>query len=29
MVHEKPDDEITDLAGQAGERLACGIFPKP
>ena len=29
MVHEKPDDETTDPAGNAGERIACGIIRKP
>lgn len=29
MVHEKPDDEITDPTGDAGERIACGIIRKP
>jgi len=28
MVHEKPDDEISDPTGNAGERIACGIIRK-
>jgi Cu-Zn family superoxide dismutase len=25
VVHEKPDDELTDPAGNAGPRIACGV----
>jgi Cu-Zn family superoxide dismutase len=25
VVHEKPDDEMTDPAGNAGPRIACGV----
>lgn len=25
VIHEKPDDEMTDPAGNAGARIACGI----
>ena len=25
VVHEKPDDEMTDPAGNAGARIACGV----
>lgn len=25
VVHEKPDDEVTDPAGNAGPRIACGV----
>ena len=28
VVHEKPDDEITDPTGNAGERIACGAILK-
>jgi len=28
VVHEKPDDEITDPTGNAGERIACGVILK-
>jgi Cu-Zn family superoxide dismutase len=28
MIHEKADDEATDPAGNAGERLACGVIKK-
>lgn len=26
VVHEKPDDEMTDPAGNAGARIACGVI---
>lgn len=29
MVHEKPDDERTDPAGEAGDRIACGLIRRP
>jgi Cu-Zn family superoxide dismutase len=29
VVHEKPDDERTDPAGNAGARIACGVIRKP
>jgi Cu-Zn family superoxide dismutase len=25
MIHEKPDDDMTDPAGNAGNRIACGV----
>jgi len=28
MIHEKADDEVSDPAGNAGERLACGVIKK-
>jgi Cu-Zn family superoxide dismutase len=28
VVHEKADDEMTDPAGNAGDRLACGVIKK-
>ncbi|MGP8259243.1 MAG: superoxide dismutase family protein [Acidobacteriaceae bacterium] len=27
MVHEKPDDMVTDPTGNAGSRIACGVIP--
>lgn len=29
VVHEKADDEKTDPAGAAGNRIACGVVPAP
>lgn len=29
VVHEKADDQMTDPAGNAGSRLACGVIEKP
>jgi Cu-Zn family superoxide dismutase len=29
VVHAKPDDKVTDPAGNAGQRLACGQIQKP
>lgn len=29
MVHEKPDDKMTDPTGNAGNRIACGIITSP
>ena len=29
MVHEKPDDMVTDPAGNAGNRIACGVITAP
>ena len=29
MVHAKPDDLKTDPAGNAGDRVACGVITKP
>jgi len=29
MVHEKPDDMKTDPAGNAGNRIACGVIQAP
>jgi Cu-Zn family superoxide dismutase len=29
MVHEKPDDMKTDPAGNAGNRIACGVITAP
>ena len=29
MVHEKADDTMTDPAGNAGNRIACGVIPAP
>jgi Cu-Zn family superoxide dismutase len=26
MIHEKPDDEVSDPAGNAGARIACGCI---
>jgi Cu-Zn family superoxide dismutase len=26
VIHEKPDDEVTDPAGNAGARIACGVI---
>lgn len=26
VIHQKPDDEVSDPAGNAGERLACGLI---
>lgn len=28
VIHEKPDDELTDPTGNAGARIACGIIVK-
>ncbi len=28
VVHEKPDDEMTDPAGNAGARIACGVIER-
>ena len=28
VVHEKPDDEVTDPAGNAGPRIACGVIER-
>ncbi len=28
MIHEKPDDYTTDPAGNAGDRIACGVIKK-
>ena len=28
VVHEKPDDEMTDPAGNAGPRIACGVIER-
>ena len=28
VIHEKADDEVTDPAGNAGERLACGVLKR-
>ncbi len=28
VVHEKPDDEMTDPAGNAGPRIACGVVER-
>lgn len=28
VVHEKPDDEMTDPAGNAGPRIACGVVSR-
>jgi len=28
MIHEKPDDDRTDPAGNAGPRIACGAITK-
>lgn len=28
VVHEKPDDDLTDPAGNAGSRIACGVVEK-
>jgi Cu-Zn family superoxide dismutase len=29
MIHAKPDDNITDPTGNAGDRIACGIISRP
>ena len=29
VIHEDPDDEVTDPTGNAGARIACGIIQKP
>ena len=29
VVHAKPDDNVTDPSGNAGQRLACGLIVKP
>ncbi|MBV8881979.1 MAG: superoxide dismutase family protein [Planctomycetaceae bacterium] len=28
VIHEKPDDDVSDPAGNAGNRLACGVILK-
>ena len=28
MVHAQPDDEVSDPAGKAGPRIACGVITK-
>jgi Cu-Zn family superoxide dismutase len=28
VIHEKPDDDVTDPAGNAGSRIACGVIHK-
>jgi Cu-Zn family superoxide dismutase len=28
VIHAKPDDEMTDPAGNSGERIACGVITK-
>lgn len=28
VIHEQPDDEVTDPSGNAGKRLACGVIRK-
>jgi len=28
VIHEKPDDNVTDPAGNAGARIACGVINK-
>lgn len=28
VIHENPDDEVTDPAGNAGKRIACGVIKK-
>jgi len=28
-VHERPDDYVTDPAGNAGARIACGVIIGP
>ena len=29
VIHAKADDMVTDPAGNAGERIACGVIEKP
>ncbi len=29
VIHAKPDDQKTDPAGNAGDRIACGVITKP
>ncbi len=29
VIHEKADDEVSDPAGNAGTRIACGVIKKP
>jgi len=29
VIHEKPDDEVSDPTGNAGSQLACGVIQKP
>jgi Cu-Zn family superoxide dismutase len=29
MIHANPDDYLTDPAGNAGPRIACGTITKP
>ena len=29
VIHEKPDDNLTDPAGNAGARIACGVITQP
>lgn len=28
VIHEKPDDDVTDPAGNAGPRIACGVIER-
>ena len=28
VIHAKPDDEVTDPAGNAGDRIACGVITR-
>ena len=28
VIHASPDDEVTDPAGNAGARIACGVITK-
>ena len=28
VIHAGPDDEVTDPAGNAGDRIACGVIHK-
>ncbi len=29
VIHERPDDEMTDPTGNAGDRIACGVIRSP